>query len=143
MCQSKFRYWILFLPKICSPSYPEACAPSGRAETARVATRQRRARRGARRAVGRIKEVSFALLREEGPGGLDFFLGEHSEDPVLERQQVLEHPLQGVGLLPLLALEVLEVVRIDEVAGLAVVDLHQDVVLKTGLLDQDLPVVGL
>src|SRR5580693_961197 len=83
------------------------------------------------------------LLGEQDAAGLDFFLGEDVDDAVLERQQVLEHAGQGIGLLPLEILEILEVVLIEQGPGLAIVDLHQDVVLEAGLLDQDLPVVGL
>src|SRR6476619_6277441 len=99
MCQSNWRYWILFLPKMRLPSYPLACAASREAETetAKATAKPREARRRAERWDGRVKGVSFALLREEGACGLDFLLREDPQDAVFERQEVLEHPLQGVG----------------------------------------------
>ena len=51
-------------------------------------------------------------------------------------------PAQRIGVLALELLEVLEVVGVEQLAGLAVVHLHHDVVLEAGLLDQHLAVVG-
>src|SRR6476646_5394497 len=81
--------------------------------------------------VGEDVPLSVAIARHE-----------EVQDLVLEREEVLEEPLELVGPAAAGLAEVLELVLQDLLAGAPVEDEEHDVEQEPGLLDVHLPVVG-